>query len=186
MSRATRIASYVGQGVAFLLIGWGVLRVLSGDLFGGLWIGFIGWFLNSGAEASRQEVIARRELASVRVSSVMDDSPEYVSPDLTMGDFVLEHALRRGQRALPVLSDGRLVGIVSVTDAKHLNQEAWATTRLGDVMTRVPLRTLSPDANLDDALRLMVENGIHQLPIVQSGALVVDLSCSCLPMRRYF
>jgi Zn-dependent protease/CBS domain-containing protein len=180
MSRATRIASYVGQGVAFVLIGWGVLRVLSGDLFGGLWIGFIGWFLNSGAEASRQEVLAQSELAGVPVTSVMDTSPEHVSPELAVGDFVMEHALRRGQRALPVLADGQLVGIMSLTDAKHLDQEAWSTTRVGNVMTRMPLRTLSPDANLDDALRLMVDNGVHQLPIVQNGSLVGVVSRAAL------
>jgi len=33
-----------------VLIGWGVVNVLSSNFFGGLWIAFIGWFLNSGAE----------------------------------------------------------------------------------------------------------------------------------------
>ena len=172
MSRATQIASYVGQAVAFVLIGWGVLRVLSGDVFGGLWTAFIGWFLNNGAEASRQEATVESALARVPVSSVMDGSPEHVSPELTVSDFVLEHALRRGQRAMPVVDDGQLVGIMSITDAKHLDQQAWATTRIGNVMTHTPLKTLGPDANLAAALQLMVENEIHQVPIVQDRMLV--------------
>ena len=85
---------------------------------------------------------------------------------------MLEHVLRRGQRALAVVEDGRLLGIMSVTDAKHLGQEAWATTPVSEVMTRTPLKTLSPDASLAAALQLMVENGVHQLPIVQHDALV--------------
>ena len=47
--RATRVASYVGQAVAFAIIGWGVFRVYGGDVFSGLWLVYIGWFLNGGA-----------------------------------------------------------------------------------------------------------------------------------------
>ena len=176
LSRATQVASYVGQAFAFVLIAWGVVQALSGDFFGGLWIAFIGWFLNSGAEASRQQVTVRTVLDGVPVTTVMDPSPEVAHPGLGLREFVLEHALRRGRRALPVVENGRLVGIVSVTDAKHVDQDAWATTPVGEVMTRVPLKTLGPEADLAAALELMVENSIHQVPIVSNGALVGMLS----------
>jgi CBS domain-containing protein len=91
---------------------------------------------------------------------------------LTVNDFVLEHMVRGSRRAMPVVDDGRLVGIMSITDAKHLDQQAWATTRIGNVMTHTPLKTLGPDANLAAALQLMVENGVHQLPIMEDQALV--------------
>jgi len=60
MWRATQIASYVGQAVAFVLIGLGLLSALTGDIGGGIWIAFVGWFLNSGAEASRHEVMPQQ------------------------------------------------------------------------------------------------------------------------------
>jgi Zn-dependent protease/CBS domain-containing protein len=172
MLRATRVASYVGQAIAFVLIGWGVLRVVAGDVAGGVWIGFIGWFLNSGAEASRQEVAVQTTLAYVPVSSVMNGSPVHVSPGLSVADFVMEHVMRRGQRALPVIEAGQLVGLMSATDAKHIERERWATTRIGDIMTRTPLKTLGPDANLADALQMMADYDIHQVPIVSGGVLV--------------
>ena len=56
---ATRVAAYLGQAVAFGLILWGVARVLSGDVTGGLWIAFTGWFLSSGAMAARDEAMRR-------------------------------------------------------------------------------------------------------------------------------
>jgi hypothetical protein len=71
MTRATQISTYVGQAIAFALIGWGVLRVLSGDVADGLWTGFIGWFLNSGAEASRHQ----QAVHSAQVGSAMESSP---------------------------------------------------------------------------------------------------------------
>ena len=75
LPRATRIASYVGQAVAFGMIAWGVSRLLGGDVFGGLWTAFIGWFLNSGAEASRQQQTVRAVLGGVPVTAMMDTSP---------------------------------------------------------------------------------------------------------------
>jgi Zn-dependent protease/CBS domain-containing protein len=176
LPRATRLASYVGQAVAFAMIGWGVSRLLGGDVFGGLWTAFIGWFLNSGAEASRQQQTVRAVLDEVPVTSVMDASPGFVAPGLTVHDFVFEHTLQRGQRALAVVEAGQLLGIVSITDAKHLAQDAWKTTSVIEVMTRSPLETLAPEADLSAALELMVEKGVHQLPIVRDGVLIGMLS----------
>jgi CBS domain-containing protein len=178
LGRATRIASYVGQAVAFAMIAWGASRLLAGDVFGGLWTAFIGWFLNSGAESSRQQLTVHNALDGVPVSTVMDTSPAVAEPGLSVHDFVFEHTLRHGHRALPVVEGGRLVGIVSITDAKHLPHAAWATTPVGEVMTRMPLKTLAPEADLSAALELMVANGVHQLPIVRDGALVGMLSRS--------
>jgi len=178
MGRATRIASYVGQAVAFAMIAWGASRLLAGDLFGGLWTAFIGWFLNSGAESSRQQLTVHNALDGVPVTTVMDASPTVAEPALSVHDFVFEHTLRHGHRALPVVEGGRLVGIVSITDAKHLPHDAWATTPVGEVMTRMPLKTLAPEADLSAALELMVANGVHQLPIVRDGALLGMLSRS--------
>jgi Zn-dependent protease len=178
LPRATRIASYVGQAVAFGMIGWGVSRLLGGDVFGGLWTAFIGWFLNSGAEASRQQQTVRAVLGGVPVTTVMDTSPAVAEPSLSVHDFVFEHTLRHGHRALPVVESGRLLGIVSITDAKHLAQGEWATTPVGKVMTRMPLKILGPEADLSAALELMVANGVHQVPIVRDGVLIGTLSRS--------
>jgi len=50
------------------------------------------------------------------------------------------------------------------------------TTKISDAMTHMPLKTLGLDTNVAAALQLMVENGLHQLPIVQNGALVVVIT----------
>jgi CBS domain-containing protein len=71
-----------------------------------------------------------------------------------------------------VILDGQLIGIVSVTDAKHRAQDAWPATNVSEVMTPMPLKLLGPNANLAEALELMLEHGVHQLPIVENAALV--------------
>ena len=50
--KATLIAANLGRFIAFLFILLGVWQVFTGDLSDGLWIAFIGWFLESGSFAS--------------------------------------------------------------------------------------------------------------------------------------
>ena len=172
LRRATQIASIVGQGIGFVLIFWGVSQMFGGHFLNGLWIAFIGWFLNSAAEATRQQEVLRENLRGLRVRALMDEDPPLSGPDLTVQEFIFEHALRRGQRALLVSEDGRLVGLVSLSDAKELPQEAWGTTPIGTIMTPTPLKTVSPDDDLNSALQLLVEETFNQLPVVQKGRLV--------------
>src|SRR5271157_1016262 len=49
--RATIIAATIGRVVAFGFILVGVWQMFTGNLAGGLWIAFIGWFLESAAHA---------------------------------------------------------------------------------------------------------------------------------------
>ena len=176
LRRATEIASYVGQGVGFLLMIWGVSRLLGGDLFGGLWTAFIGWFLNSAAETTRQQQVVTENLRGVQVATLMNPEPPIASPQMSVQEFVFDHVLRQGQRALLVADGGRLLGIVSITDAKELPHDAWTTTPVATIMTPVPLKTIGPDADLSSALQLLVDGTLNQLPVVQGGQVVGLLS----------
>jgi Zn-dependent protease len=53
--RATTIAAVVGQAFGFVMIGLGFVRIVFGDLFGGAWTIFLGWFLAQAAAAARQD-----------------------------------------------------------------------------------------------------------------------------------
>ncbi|MBI2886842.1 MAG: site-2 protease family protein [Chloroflexi bacterium] len=172
LSRATGIAARVGQMVAFLLIVWGVVQLFSGNILGGLWIAFIGWFLNSAAESSRQEVTAGELFRRLRVGDLMDPSPETVPPELSVDALVRDYILRRGWRALPVCQDRRLLGIVSLTDVREVEEPRWPATRIEEVMTRAPLYTVAPGTELMEALDLLADHRIHQVLVVEDGHLV--------------
>jgi Zn-dependent protease/predicted transcriptional regulator len=178
LRRATNVASYVGQVFAFGLIVWGVLQIFGGNLLGGMWIAFIGWFLNTSAESSRQQVHTQEMLRGVRVVDLMNRRPPWASPDLDTRAFVLDSVMRQGVRALPVLEDGRLVGIVSVTDAKEVPSDQWDVTPVGQIMTAAPLKTVSPRTEVTDAVRLLVEGDVHQAPVIEGERLVGMISRS--------
>ncbi|HZA23980.1 MAG TPA: peptidase M50, partial [Dehalococcoidia bacterium] len=96
--KATNIAAMVGRILGWALIGWGVFRILQGDLLGGLWTAFIGWFLSSIADASRKEVVAQEIFQEVRVRDLMEPEPEAVKPGVMVDEIVTECFLRRGKR----------------------------------------------------------------------------------------
>src|SRR3990172_7077739 len=47
--RATQVAATVGQFIAFAFIAFGMFTVLQGNFFNGLWLVFLGWFLEKPA-----------------------------------------------------------------------------------------------------------------------------------------
>jgi CBS domain-containing protein len=95
------------------------------------------------------------------------------APDAMVREVVDVMAKRRFG-AVPVVENGRLVGIFTERDvlvrvvAAHKDPE---TTRLGDVMTANPDTVKSSDAVLH-ALELMNQHGYRHLPVVDGETLV--------------
>lgn len=64
--RANQVAVISGQLVAFGFIGLGIFTILRGQFFNGLWLAFIGWFLqNAAASASQLPVVENGELIGI-------------------------------------------------------------------------------------------------------------------------
>ena len=62
VTRATRWAARVGSGMAGALVIYGFWRLLVGDVVGGIWMVFIGWFVGNTARSSyRQHLMARMQ-----------------------------------------------------------------------------------------------------------------------------
>jgi Zn-dependent protease/predicted transcriptional regulator len=171
--RATTIATTVGQGFGALLIVFGIVRVLwLGDLLGGLWTGFIGWFLIQAASSSRREQVLRRSLTGVTVAELMDPSPPTVEPTASIQSLVYERLLRGSRRQFLVLDDeGRLRGIVNGASVNQVPREEWPITPVGRIMTTTGLPTVSPDTDVSRVLELL-DDRTQLVAVVQDGRVV--------------
>jgi len=167
--RATRVASFTGQTIGYLLVLFGVVTLLGGDLLGGVWIAFIGWFLTAAAHNSSQSQALRAALSEIRVRSFMDPAPPRCSPQATVETFVFHWAVPHGQRAVLVVEDEQLVGLVTVADVKEVPRSRWSLTPLAQIMSRPPLATVAPTTDLAEALELMLARRVHQLPVLDGS-----------------
>lgn len=171
LRKATRVAAIGGQIFGWTLIMFGVFQALAGALVGGMWFAFIGWFLKSAAESSRAELEIQEMFRDVKVSDLLEPEPVTVSPDMSVEQMVRDYVLGRGIRAMPVTEEGRLIGIVSLTDTKRVPRERWPYVQVAEVMTRDPLYCVAPEDDLAAALALMAEHRIHQVLARKDGRL---------------
>src|SRR5438128_3785931 len=168
-SRAIRIATGVGQLVAFLFIIVGLIRFFNGAGFGGLWLTFIGWFLLDAARSSYLQVETIEHLKGVRVADVMSRDWPVIDADLSLQQFVDDYLLRTGRRCFVVQADGAPAGLITPHEAKDVDRARWPQTKLRDVMVPLDrLHSMPPTAPLTDALERMGREDVNQLFIVSN------------------
>jgi len=168
---STRIAARVGQVMAFLFIVYGIWQFFEGAGFGGLWMAFIGWFLMDAAKASYAQVDVAAAFRGLRVSQVMSRDCATVNRDMSLQEFVDTYLLT-GQRCFAAEYHGRLVGLITPRDVGAVPRERWDMTTVREAMRPLAeLHTITPDTQVLDALKLMADNDVNQLPVVGNGAL---------------
>ena len=118
----------------------------------------------------------------MKVSEWMTPAPLTVAPSAPIPK-VQELMLRRRIRHLPVVEEGRLVGIITDRDIRTVQpspptslaarekQYLFDRLTVRAVMTR-PVLTVTPLEPLAEAVRLMLENRIGGLPVTEGERLV--------------
>jgi len=86
--------------------------------------------------------------------------------------LVNEIFVKRGIRVTPVVEDGRLAGIITLSDIKKVPSNEWHNTPVSRAMTRPPLKTVGPQDGMSAAVQLMAEHGLNQLPVIVEDRLV--------------
>jgi Zn-dependent protease/predicted transcriptional regulator len=177
LQRATRWASRVGQLIAYLFILAGVWLFFIGDVVGGLWIGFIGWFLLNAAIGAYRQVQLAALFGGVTVGEAMNPTPASVPPGLSIQRLVEDYVMPLGLPTMPVAQAGRLVGMIGLDDVRRVPRDHWTITPVSQAMTPVErLRVAHPDQPLEEAYALLTEGGDGQVPVVEDGLLVGMLS----------
>ena len=174
--QATRWASAIGQGVAFMFILFGMWQMFLGgflNFLNGLWITFIGWFLNNAAESSYRRVLLRDRLVGVTAGDVMAQECPTVSGDLLLDRLVNDHILDTGRRYFFVTQDGELKGLITLHNVKKMPRDRWNEVTVYQVMTSVDaLFWARPDEDMWALLQRMGKADVNQVPVMDDGRLV--------------
>ena len=172
-TRATRVATRWGMGVALLLIAYGVVQLVWLRSLGGLWMVLLGLFLRSAASASGRDLLLRSRLEGARVSDAMLGPGTGIASDLSIEKAVAEYFRTRGLEAFPVVRDERICGVVSIDALRAFPPEERANASVQAAMTRLDLTLATrPDQLLAVALERMVQAGERWLPVVAATSTV--------------
>ena len=161
--KATRLAAYVGQGFAILLVGFGIFLSTTGELFDGLWLAVLGYLLGQSARAAVLQTAVTSRLEGVTVADIMDAEPVTVPAQLPAGRAYDEFFLRyQGWPWFAVVEeDGRFAGLV------HREAVEAAARDRGDVPVR-ELATASGEVREDAPLEALLASE----PLRSLGALM--------------
>lgn len=177
---ATRWASYVGQAIAWLMIITGIAMVFGAEvpffgtgLVSGLWLAFIGWFLNNASSQSYRQVVVQDLLEDLPVGDIMRRDPPVASPDTVISSLVHDTLMATDEHAFPVLENGRLVGLICLHDVRKIPRERWQEMTVAEIMTpRDALQVTAPEEETSEALNKMQKGDHRQLPVLEQEELV--------------
>jgi Zn-dependent protease/CBS domain-containing protein len=175
--RATLIAADTGRFFGFFFIILGVWQTFRGNVINGLWIAFIGWFLESAATSQVQQQVVQGHLIGHKVSEAMENNCTQIPGDITLQNLIDQEVLTHGRSCFLVIRGDRVAGLLTLHDIKGVPRSLWTTTTAGQAM--IPAEKLSmidPNAELSTAMEKMGRDGVNQLPVMTGNNFVGMLS----------
>jgi Zn-dependent protease/CBS domain-containing protein len=173
LRKATHVASLTGKGLGWLIIGGGLYSLfITSQLVTGLWFIFIGWFLANAAAASYEQILLRHVLEGRTAADAMTHAPETVEPDVTLDVLVRDFFMKRPYNSFPVVQDGIVIGLITLSQVKQVDHSAWRIRRVADVMTPLAETLIvSPTSPMNEVVERMSENETRRVIVAQEWEL---------------
>lgn len=170
LRKATVIAAGVGRFIAFLFIVFGVWQIFTGNVGDGLWIAFIGWFLENAASAQVQQQVVHGLLAGHKVADAMSRTFTEIPGNVSLQQLVDHHILSEGRRVFVVKRYEEVIGLLTLHRVRQVPREQWPSTSVERVMIpTTQLKTARPDDELEECFSAMNRDGVNQLPVMVNG-----------------
>ena len=115
-------------------------------------------------------LISDNQHATVQISDLMSYPVVTVSPDTKMTQ-IQDILSEKGHTGLPVLDEGRLVGIISKRDFRKTKKTSALNAPVRAFMT-TKVTTIEPGSSPVQAARLMIQHDIGRLPVAENGRVI--------------
>lgn len=169
---ATRVASAFGAGFGILLIVWGVLAFISGNVIGGAWYFLIGLFIRNASRMSYRQMVIRQALAGEPVRRFMNSEPVVVPADQSIQNLVENYVYKYHHKMFPVTEDGHLRGCVTTGRIKEIEAAQRAAHRVEEITQPCTgENTVDPETDAMEAMSLMNRTGSSRLMVVKNNHL---------------
>jgi Zn-dependent protease/predicted transcriptional regulator len=174
LKQATRIASGTGRFFGFLLIFIGLMIAIFSNLWvNGIWLIFIGWFLEQAARTSYQQVLLRRALSGIKVSEVMTKAVISLPSTISLEEAVNEYFFKYRYSSFPVVDSGIVKGFIRLNDIKNIDRTRWNHSVVADAM--IPMQEqylIAAETDAVEALNRMLRSETRKLMVTQSGTII--------------
>ncbi len=157
---ATRTATRVSEALSILMMVGGFVAIIFGDFVDGIWIVVLGWFIKSGAETSLRQTLVGESLSGVTVGNIMTWQALTVPPNITVQQVVSDYFLVHPHGGYPVVSDGQLLGLITLQCVRTVPKEMRSSETVAQAM--VPMeRAVTAPPNLS-ASRCGTQDGARR------------------------
>src|SRR5512142_3145819 len=120
----------------------------------------------------------------MKIRDIMVSDVETAEPDDTLDELAM---MMREQDvgAIPVVEDGELIGIVTARDivVRCIAEGKDPSEVAADEVISGDLQTVEPEADVDEARRIMAQHQIRRLPVIEKGLLVGMVSLGDLAVK---
>lgn len=179
LQRATRITSAMGSIFGYLLIALGILLVLNNYIVNGVWLVFIGWFINQMSKESYQSMMLSDIFDKIKVREFMTDKVVTVERSISVQQLIEEYFYKYKFAMFPVTQDGRITGIVSTASVKMLEPAARAQTSVVSIATPLSDKlVVSPEEPVSKAMAKLSSNGVGRVLVMEQDNLLGIVSNS--------
>jgi len=172
--RATWIATLVGRAIGYLFFLSGLLMMFWLQWWiNGLWLMFIGWFVQNAASSSHREAKWRDKLRGYTASQLMTLDYLIVPSDATIVRLLREYVLTTGSRYFIVENSGSVEGILHLGNINSVPRQKWESVIIKDIMDKsVEHKSVNPSQDMLSVLEGMEEYGMEFVPVVVDGGVI--------------
>src|ERR671931_442724 len=134
--QSTKIAVRIGTAISYVFMAIGFITMLSGSFIGGVWLLFIGWFLNSGAHSYLEQHRLSTALSGIYLKDIMNTSFVSVKPDITVNELLNTYLNVYRKSEFPVVQENAddLLGAVTAKQALKVPEHSRDRIKVQEIM----------------------------------------------------
>lgn len=173
LQRSTKITSAMGSIFGYFLIAFGVLLLLNNYIINGIWLVFIGWFINQMSKDSYQSMLLSDIFDKINIREFMTGKVVTVDRSMSVQELVDNYFYKYKFAIFPVSQDGRIIGIVSAASVKQLETGTRSQATVGSITTPLSDKLIiSPDDIVSTAMTRLRSNGIGRVLVMDQDNLL--------------
>jgi CBS domain-containing protein len=157
------------------MIAVGIYFIFTNNFINGIWLAFIGWFVQSSAYLSYRQLIFDTSIKGFKVKDIMNENMVIVKNDIKIEDLVNNYFMKYKFGIFPVVKDlenKELIGFISIHNIKSIPREEWDSTKGSDIVEEVTEKEIiDGNAEANEAIKQMSKFNLNHLFILSDKKL---------------